>query len=69
MKKEVKKARMIRYENKITNDIFWTSDDPVWKMIEGERYLEVTTSLTNPKIHFVMESSLTKVGEDFLTLK
>lgn len=56
------KATLIKYENLTTGAIFYgySREDAMKKEIDGEVYMEVTSSLTRPKISWVKMEQLQK---------
>ena len=57
-----KTATLFKYENLATGAVFYgySREDAMKKEIDGEMYMEVTSSLTRPKISWVRMEQLQK---------
>jgi hypothetical protein len=57
-------TQLVKYENVATGDVFYgyPIQEAVRKEIDGVTYIEITDSITKPKMAFVKLENLKKVG-------
>lgn len=59
------KVTLTKYENQKTGVVFYgyRFKDAMKKEIDGEQYMEVTSSVVKPKMHWVRVDNLKEVGK------
>ena len=66
-----KRVKIQKYENLVTGDVYYgyPLDECLTKEIEGQKYIEVVTSLQHPKQLWIKADSIKKLESTFHVFK